>query len=198
MSTVCAGNAWLRDPKALPIPWRPISLPTKLSFALSIGDDRVTPHPPYVRAMKALRHRLEEAGHEVIDWTMPDSERVNDLIVSLFTADGGQDCEWPLRIEAGNPSLIKVAREIHKSGEPWPEGVHDKYRPIPDGLPGPTGSDLWLLQNERSEYVRDRLEQWNETKSLTSTGRPFDAILIPVLASCARPHKEAYTGQVLK
>lgn len=30
------------------------------------------------------------------------------------------------------------------------------------------------------------------------TGQPFDAIVLPVLASCTRPHREAPSGEVLK
>lgn len=94
--------------------------------------------------------------------------------------------------------ILPVAREIDKSGEPWIEAVNPRYRPLAPGVAPPTSSEVWLLQHERSEYLRERLEEFNATSALTSTGRPFDAILLPVMASCARPHKDRYDGEVLK
>lgn len=40
--------------------------------------------------------------------------------------------------------------------------------------------ELWSLQNRIYDYQTRYFEYWNNTVSLTGTGRPVDAILIPL------------------
>lgn len=44
------------------------------------------------------------------------------------------------------------------------------------------------LQAARDDYKAEYLEYWNSTSTLTSTGRPIDALLCPIAPSASFPH----------
>lgn len=62
------GQPWLHDPKAVPLPWRSVTLPEKLSIGVIRHDGVVKPHPPVERAIEIVVDALRKAGHEVIDF----------------------------------------------------------------------------------------------------------------------------------
>lgn len=80
--SVVDAQPWLKDPKALPIPWRDVTLPTKLRIGVVWNDGMVTPTPPVQRALKATVEKLRQAGHEVIDWDGASHSRALSLLVS--------------------------------------------------------------------------------------------------------------------
>ena len=47
----------------------------------------------------------------------------------------------------------------------------------------------------KREYQKEYMEYWNSTETLTGTGRPVDALIIPAAPfTAARPTKYAYYG----
>ncbi len=47
----------------------------------------------------------------------------------------------------------------------------------------------------KREYQKEYMEYWNSTEALTGTGRPVDALIIPVAPfSAPRPQKYTYYG----
>ena len=72
---------WLADPKVVPIPWRPVELPSKLSFAVIKTNRVVNPLPPVARGLEIATRKLQEAGHEIIDWPLEDQNEVGHLSV---------------------------------------------------------------------------------------------------------------------
>ena len=79
---VIDSEPWLRDPKCLPIPWRPIQLPKKLKIAVLQCDGIITPTPPVRRALAITVDKLREAGHEIIDWGNEGHAEALSLLVS--------------------------------------------------------------------------------------------------------------------
>jgi amidase len=57
---------WKRDPKCLPIPWRPVQERKALKFALCLHDNVVRPTPPVARALNVVAAKLRAAGHSVV------------------------------------------------------------------------------------------------------------------------------------
>lgn len=94
------------------------------------------------------------------------------LLERFFVGDGG----------------VKIASAIAQSGETWVQGLeayeaaYESSKHIPR-----TVGDLWSLQAERTGYVKKSLDAWLDTKKLTSTGRPFDAVISPATAYAACP-----------
>jgi len=70
--SVIDAEPWRLDPKVVPIPWRDWIYEEAQSRPLVIGvmidDGVVKVHPPIERALKELTAKLEEAGHELVDW----------------------------------------------------------------------------------------------------------------------------------
>lgn len=79
---VVDSEPWLRDPKCLPIPWRPGQLPKKLKIAVLRCDGIITPTPPVRRALTITVDKLREAGHEVIDWGNEGHSEALSILVS--------------------------------------------------------------------------------------------------------------------
>lgn len=63
---VVDAQAWLADPKVLPIPWRPVERKSKLKIAVLWNDGIVQPTPPVARALRETVEKLKAAGHEIV------------------------------------------------------------------------------------------------------------------------------------
>ena len=74
---------WLVDPKIVPIPWRPIELPGRLSFAVIKSNNVINPLPPVARALDITLQKLKNAGHEIIEWELTDQHDTAELSVCL-------------------------------------------------------------------------------------------------------------------
>lgn len=82
--SVVDASPWLVDSKALPIPWRTISLPPRLKFGIIMDDGIVAPTPPVQRALKFTCEKLRAAGHELIEWPTPEHAQAVSLLVCLI------------------------------------------------------------------------------------------------------------------
>jgi amidase len=83
---IIESEPWLRDPKCLPIPWRPIKLPPKLKLGILWSDMIVSPTPPVQRALAATADKLRKAGHEVIDWGPEGHDEAVSLLVRTLSS----------------------------------------------------------------------------------------------------------------
>ncbi len=59
---------WLLDPKALPIPWRPVEPSKQLKIAVLWNDSLCLPTPPVKRALDETVEKLKRAGHAIVNW----------------------------------------------------------------------------------------------------------------------------------
>lgn len=86
--TIIDTKPWLFDPKVAPLPWRPIELPRKLSFAVIKTNYIVNPLPPIQRGMEITIEKLQTAGHEIVEWPLSDQTEIAQLAVpslSIFS-----------------------------------------------------------------------------------------------------------------
>ena len=72
---------WLVDPKVVCLPWRPIELPSQLSFAVIKSNNVVNPLPPITRGLTTTIEKLKEAGHEILEWELSDQNEIAQLSV---------------------------------------------------------------------------------------------------------------------
>jgi len=147
---VVGARPWLADPKCLPIPWRDVQLPKKLTIATMWNDGMVLPTPPVIRALKTAAEKLRAAGHDVVDWDPVDQKEGERLLARMFVADGG----------------LSIRKELDKTGEP--------FRPEMQAysLAKELGTyDMWQLHIERSEFQKKYLDRWQAAG--------IDAILCP-------------------
>ena len=138
MQSLLSTQPWLHDPGCLPIPWRTEAeiLPEKLCFAVATGDDLAESLPPLRRAIALTREALERAGHNVIEWKWGDRqcERARDIILKMWTADGGED----------------VRRQLAVTGETLPEEVVLNLNGTPQTV-YETWQNQYAAQNFRAE-----------------------------------------------
>jgi len=70
---VVDATPWEQDPKCCPVPWRSDLFEEIQSRPLVIAvmrdDGVVRPHPPINRVLEEVARKLEQAGHELVDWT---------------------------------------------------------------------------------------------------------------------------------
>ncbi|KAG0669294.1 hypothetical protein C6P43_003674 [Kluyveromyces marxianus] len=158
-TVVNEGKPWMHDPKCYEIPWKEVTLPKKLTFAVMKDDGYVKPYPGVVRGLESVISKLEKEGHEVIEWNPLNHDRLNEILLQMFVSDGGIHCK-------------EYAGLTDEPFFPYME---------PYGTVKEMGvSELWDLQSERTMLCKQYLEAWNATASKTESGKPIDAILLPV------------------
>lgn len=167
---VVNARPWLKDPKCIEIPWRPVTLPERLKIAVLWHDDVVQPTPPVARALREVAARLKERGHEVVEWDARGHKTALELLAIFFTADGGK-------------SIKKI---LEAANEPWrPEmAAYEAANEL--GV-----YDLWQLQRQRTDLGKMYLDKW-------ATSGGVDAILLPTTPYAAVKNGQfkyvGYTG----
>lgn len=150
------------------MPWQEakatLSEDRKLSFAVLLNDGAVSPHPPVKRALDTVVQTLEKQGHKVIDWNPPSHKRGLDILLAAWTYDNGAD--------------TRAAFEL--SGEPPAPQLGQTYGK--DQKPDPPKDAVHIAENNiaKREYQKEYLEYWNSTAEQTGTGKPVDAVIMPV------------------
>ncbi|KAL9061175.1 MAG: hypothetical protein Q9162_000320 [Coniocarpon cinnabarinum] len=165
---------WQRDPKCIPMPWRPelgnlknsrgATGPLNLAF-LPPHDSLVHAHPPVARALAQCRDACAKAGHRVSTWQPILHPELCALVNKAF-------------VKLGGPA---IGSHLAKTGEPWFKGM----QPYADaGIAQAeaqrqgkvdevfTSDDLREMNLRRNELQKRHLDMW--TNSCT------DAIIAPV------------------
>ncbi|KAJ9137516.1 Fatty-acid amide hydrolase (Amidase) [Pleurostoma richardsiae] len=141
---------WLCDPRCVPLPWRPATLPARLRIGFLWHDGMVRPTAPVARALRLTAEKLRAAGHEIIDWDPIDQAVGLNLLERMFVADGG----------------LAVRKEVERGGEPWRPEMRAYETAKELGT-----YDMWQLHLERVDFQKRYLDRWNEAR--------IDAILGP-------------------
>ncbi len=150
MQAVISLQPWLRDPKAMEIPWRDITLNQKPKIAILWDNGIVTPTPPVTRALNSVVEKLMSKGYHIIDWPSTGLPEAATMCKKFFLADGGKSMRRILQI----------------TGEPWrPEMATYEQAPDMDVY------ELWQLQKARTTLQAEYL------KRIVDAG--VDAILGP-------------------
>ncbi|OCL12926.1 general amidase [Glonium stellatum] len=171
MESILSTEPWLRDPEVVPIPWRKeheLTVPhPKLCFAIIDTDNIVTPHPPVARGMKLVRKAIERAGHEVVSWEPPNHSIGTTIHGEILSSDGGANIHDQLKL-SGEPIIPEKYDDIGNKRKP--------------PMPILRYQDLAL---QRKAYRAAYATYWESTKHKTNTGRPVDAVIMPVAPHAA-------------
>ncbi|KAF2636582.1 amidase [Massarina eburnea CBS 473.64] len=164
---------WTLDPRCCPLTWRPAlysSIQSRpLVVAVMRDDGVVRCHPPVARVLNDVAHKLQSAGHVLVDWE-PGTlhQELIDILDQYYTADGGED----------------VRRDVEAGGEPYiphVEALINRGQPI-------SVYEYWQLNKRRLALQKKFLDLWSATKA--SDGRPIDIVLAPVMPHSAVPHRK--------
>jgi len=84
---VIEAATWNTDPQLPPIPWRTDSFDEFSKRPLVIGtmldDGVVRVHPPIERVFKDVVSKLQEAGHETVEWDTSLNQECIAIMVSF-------------------------------------------------------------------------------------------------------------------
>lgn len=173
MNSVLSTQPWLRDPDVVEIPWRShlTETPKKLCFAVIRNDGICTPHPPIARGVEIAVDAVKKGGHEVLEWQPPHHMHGLEVHAACLSADGGRDVWKQLNIL--HEPLIPALEEFR-------DGPRDPMSVL----------DYQEYALKRNRYIAEYMEYWNSTVAMTGTGRPVDAIIMPVA-----PHAAVVPGK---
>ena len=91
----------------------------------------------------------------------------------MWAADSGED----------------LNRDLSASGEPWHPSVAKWGHPSVQPAVRTTVYETWLNQNRRDQLATRWNDRWNDSTSLTGSGRPFDALICPATPFPALKHQ---------
>ena len=184
-TSLLSQQPWLHDPLVHEIPWRDdqekqvrdFINKSKLAFGIMTHDGVMTPHPPVQRAMDIVVKTLKGLGHNTIEWKPPSHRRGIDIIMTSWAYDGGADIHEALALSGE---------------EPIPQ-IAGMYGSKPKNQADAT--KIAATNVLKREYQKEYMEYWNSTSDLSGTGRPVDALIIPVAPfAAARPNTYSYYG----
>lgn len=129
------------DSEAIPLPWTPVTLTTKLKIGYFIDTELFRATPPVRRAMNQTLRALEAAGHELVPFPVTDGSEILTLATQIFGA---------------------FSENIHavlaSTGEPLIEGL--KW--MVNSLPTASAADMWdyfiRRQQIRKRYLARMLD----------------------------------------
>ncbi|KAH8897576.1 general amidase [Thozetella sp. PMI_491] len=159
---------WDSDAAVVYKPWSDDQLlHSNITIGLIEWDGVVMPHPPIRRAIKIARARLEAAGHKIVMLEPFQFATAYEISSRMFYTVG--------------TGFIKDA--LSQSGEPPIPSIKHKV-----DVPSGTVEQLAEAHKNWNAYKDAHLQWWMQTARQTSTGRPVDALLLPVCASVSFPH----------
>ncbi|KAK9462318.1 amidase signature domain-containing protein [Lipomyces oligophaga] len=169
MRVVAEAEPWLYDPSCQYMPW---IVPKPVDGPLSIGvirfDTEVQTLPPIARVLDETVEKLKAAGHDIIELELFKGDEISDNAVDHFKVDGGAFLLSQLAI-TGEPLTV-----ANQNGGLYPD--------VKRGI-----SDFYAYCSARAELQRAWLQYWEDTSKKTKTGRPVDALLLPIQSFPPRP-----------
>ncbi|KDQ18907.1 hypothetical protein BOTBODRAFT_28382 [Botryobasidium botryosum FD-172 SS1] len=177
-------------PYALPpVPYRDVTLPSKLRVGYYISDDFVQTSPPCQRAVLETIAALRKQGHECIEFMPPRLWELVVLFSEISSAEGYKTMMSHLKHDPLEPSLFLLRYSpmlpaFIRRFASWvvEKLTGDKIYPrlIRAARVKPIG-ELWKSFYRATTYHAEfQKEVWDANK--------FDVIIAPVSASPALPH----------
>ncbi|KAK9449118.1 amidase signature domain-containing protein [Limtongia smithiae] len=169
MKTITDAEPWLYDPSCQYLPWNePAPLGRKLALGVIRFDTEVQTLPPVRRALEETVAKLKAAGHDLVEMELYRAGEISDNAVDIFKVDGGAFLQSQLDI-TGEPMTV-----ANQNGLLYPD--------VKRGI-----SDFYAYSSVRAELQRAWLLYWASSAKLTKSGKPVDALLLPIQSFPARP-----------
>lgn len=188
IEAVVSQKPWYKDPLVIRKPWDQGeydlvdhgSGKEPLCFAILWDDGRIKPHPPITRGLELTKKALLAAGHKVIDWKPWKHMEIYQCVGAIWGAGAAEDFTAVTSL-TGEPLVTSMSPE----GELKDEQVIASSRP---GAASLSAYQLFQVQKTKRGLREEYLKMWEDTVSITGTGRPVDAIICPTAAYAAPPH----------
>ncbi|CAA7267413.1 unnamed protein product [Cyclocybe aegerita] len=172
-----------------PVPFREATLPPKLKFGYYTSDNYIKASPACKRAVLETVETLRAAGHECVEFEIPDSYIPFNLFAGITSADGyktmlshlGPDPkENALFLVTLGPRLPSIIRTLATwlMETLWGDKIFANTVRVTRAK---TVTEYWKLLSEKGAYLRRFNEEvWEK--------HGFDSIIAPVQALPQLPH----------
>ncbi|RKP22930.1 amidase [Syncephalis pseudoplumigaleata] len=202
MEALLDQQPWLEDPYCAPLPWRPWSPPEKLCIGYFTFNGFLPAAPPCQRAVMHTVQLLRDAGHDVVEFELPNAHEAAVIFHALMAADGGHGL---LRHFDGDPlgppvqalkTLVSIPRFVR----------HILSWLVANWYGEPLLSDILSVTSPKSypevcdfvvrrDAYRYAFANAMRESAMRQCGQPFDAVICPAFGLPAIPHDSA--GDVL-
>ncbi len=186
MSRLTLGSkAYQDDPQWLDLPWRDVKCKElercRPRFAILHHDHFVRPQPPIQRALKLVHEALSASTYEVVQWDPPRHAPAVETLFRILGADGGSE----------------IRAQLDKSGEPPVQGLQGWYYGHESTAKAPLEQFLSWIQ-QRMDYRKLYQAYWKQSEGNSSSHRPVDGVIMPVMANAASyEHGLSYFGELV-
>lgn len=162
-------EAWHYDPKVLQKPWAEVHQ-EKFTIGVWHFEKSIMPHPPILRAVKELKDALIADGHDVVDIDVPMLDDIIKAVYKVYYADAGKEFRDDAA-KSGEPVIEELEKFLANSMYKSPVLVNEWFE----------------LCNEVYKVRQKFLQYWQDTRDITSSKKPIDAIVCPIWPSAAFP-----------
>ncbi|KAI0367051.1 amidase signature enzyme [Pilatotrama ljubarskyi] len=163
--------------------------PKKLRFGFYVSDNFVKPSPACQRAVRETVEALRRAGHECVEFEVPQARRAMEIFIGITAADKYKTLSADLGDDPLDPGVVPVVIGPRLPGWlrnsfAWVVGKLYKDEAMPGTIRAACGKSVeeyhkWVRQ--RDEYARMFYrEVWDK--------HGFDGIIAPALAMPGLPH----------
>ncbi|KAI0629270.1 amidase signature enzyme [Trametes polyzona] len=172
-----------------PLPYRDPKMPAKLRFGFYVSDNFIKPSPASQRAVRETVEALRKAGHECIEFELPQARKAMEIFIGLTAADKYKTLSADLGddpLESGVAPLIVSSRMPGwlRNTVAWAVGKLYKDEVLPGVVNASRGKDVQEYHQtvrQRDDFVRMFYrEVWDKYG--------FDGIIAPALALPGLPH----------
>lgn len=190
VEAIASQKPWIKDPLAVRKPWNEDEYKLidhgngqePLCFAILWDDGKIVPHPPVLRALEVTKKALLSAGHHVVDWVPLKHTEIYECAGGIWAAAATEDFQAVTSL-TNEPLVTSMAPEHEDLDELESKPFLHRY-----GSDTVSAFELFQIQKKRRDLREEYLRHWEDTVSITGTGRPVDALISPTAPYAAPPH----------
>ncbi|OZJ06556.1 hypothetical protein BZG36_00540 [Bifiguratus adelaidae] len=197
---------WKYDQGVIPIPYREPARQDRMRFGYYTYDGLIHCSPACVRAVEMTVEALRKAGHDVVEFQVPDILHAYITGTKLIVGDSGQTVYENVskdKKDEGVDAFLKLHRIpmfLKKLYAWYLETFYNDYATAALLLAQHKQSvyNLWKATAARDRYRQQFLTTWDSYAS-AATGQEMDGIICPVNPLPAIPHgglAKTYTGLI--
>ncbi|RKP04546.1 amidase signature domain-containing protein [Thamnocephalis sphaerospora] len=115
MQAMVDQEPWKMDPRCVPLPWKTVEAPQRMRIAYYVDLDNVPLSPACRRATMEALGALFAAGHELVEFHVPDIEQVTQIAYIALTYDRSDELARFL----GNDPVTANIKQLQSYGKMW-------------------------------------------------------------------------------
>lgn len=195
LKSIISMKPWNYDYSVVEMPWKTPSPAKKLKFGVLWTDGIVDPSPACLRALKLSVDALKAEGHEIVDFTAPDTLEALNVGAQLLCSDGIETATSGMWLGESNDAGVSrlywyahLPRPLRWLWYAWVKywRKDDIWATLVRDFHKLTINERWALVTRREAYRGKFFDTW--------MGSGIDYLLTPPNATPALPHKGLFNS----